>query len=71
MAAGLDSVTATELSQLVGKRLGVELSSTLLFDHPTTISLARFISSACGTTISTPGAGLIAEIAPSLPSLHH
>ena len=45
MAAGLDSIAATELSRMVGERLEMELPSTLLFDHPTTVSLVRFVAS--------------------------
>ena len=44
MAAGLDSITATELSRMVGERLEIELPSTLLFDHPATSSMAQFIT---------------------------
>lgn len=34
MSAGLDSIGASELSARLGKRLGTELPSMLLFDHP-------------------------------------
>ena len=44
MAAGLDSITATELSRMVGERLEIELPSTLLFDHPAMSSMVQFIT---------------------------
>ena len=44
MVAGLDSIAATELSRMVGERIEMELPSTLLFDHPTASSMARFIT---------------------------
>ena len=44
MAAGLDSIAATELSRMLGERFEIELPSTLLFDHPTASSMVRLIS---------------------------
>ncbi|MCB9673489.1 MAG: AMP-binding protein [Alphaproteobacteria bacterium] len=38
---GLDSVTAVELVDTLGKTLGRELAATLLWDHPTIDALAR------------------------------
>ena len=35
MAAGLDSLVATELATTISSKVGVRLSSTLAFDHPT------------------------------------
>jgi myxalamid-type polyketide synthase MxaE and MxaD len=40
---GIDSVTAVDMVEQVGKALGLELSGTLLFDHPTIERLARHI----------------------------
>lgn len=40
MTAGLDSIGATELSTRFGERLGTELPSTLLLDHPSLGSIA-------------------------------
>ena len=43
MAAGLDSIAATELSQKLGEQFEVELPSTLLFDHPTASSMTQLL----------------------------
>ena len=43
MAAGLDSLAATELSRELGGQFDIELPSTLLFDHPTMNSVTSFI----------------------------
>ena len=40
MDAGLDSISATELSNKISAHLDTELSPTLLFDHPTLRSIA-------------------------------
>lgn len=45
MSAGLDSIAATELSHMLSEAFNVVLPSTLLFDHPATDNLIRFISS--------------------------
>ena len=45
MAAGLDSIAATEISRMLHDRFRIELPATLLFDHPTARSMARFVSS--------------------------
>ena len=34
MAAGIDSLGATELQRALSEQLGTELEATLLFDHP-------------------------------------
>lgn len=44
MAIGLDSVAATELARTVGERFSIQVPSTLLFDHPTTSGVVRFIA---------------------------
>lgn len=43
MAGGLDSLGATELVRIVSARCSVELSETMLFDHPTIKSLAKSV----------------------------
>ncbi|GAX72979.1 hypothetical protein CEUSTIGMA_g431.t1, partial [Chlamydomonas eustigma] len=43
MSAGLDSLGAVEYVNLVSRRLGVQLPSTLVFDYPTTAAIAAFI----------------------------
>jgi acyl carrier protein len=44
MAAGLDSIAATELARKLGGQFAVELPSTMLFDHPTTSTVVHFIT---------------------------
>ena len=44
MSAGIDSLAATELTTLLTDRLGTELEPTVLFDHPTIDSLAKFVA---------------------------
>jgi acyl transferase domain-containing protein len=41
--AGLDSLLAVELRNVLGKSLGMSLSATLLFDHPTIEALSDFL----------------------------
>lgn len=41
---GLDSVTAVEMVEKTGKALGLQLTGTLLFDHPTIEALAQHLS---------------------------
>ena len=41
--AGLDFLLAVELRNVLGKSLGMSLSATLLFDHPTIEALSDFL----------------------------
>jgi len=43
MGAGLDSLSAVDLVQTLGQRLGTELEPTALFDYPTVGSLTKFL----------------------------
>ena len=45
MSAGLDSLSATELTSTLSERLNIEIEATALFDYPTLESLADFLSS--------------------------
>mmetsp|Transcript_3457 Transcript_3457/g.13368 ORF Transcript_3457/g.13368 Transcript_3457/m.13368 type:complete len:80 (-) Transcript_3457:354-593(-) len=44
MTAGVDSRSGTELTRALAERLNVNLPSTLLFDHPSVIAIARFVA---------------------------
>ena len=43
MGAGLDSLSAVDLVQTLGQRLGTELEPTALFDYPTIGSLSKYL----------------------------
>jgi len=49
MDAGLDSISATELSNKISAYLDTELSPTLLFDHPSLQSIADALSADSGS----------------------
>ena len=42
MAAGIDSLGATELQRALSESLCAELEATLLFDHPSVNSIVSF-----------------------------
>ena len=44
MSAGLDSISATEFTGALASRFSMDLTATILFDHPTLESLASFLS---------------------------
>ena len=54
MAAGLDSLGAVELRNSLESKLGVTLSSTLIFDYPTAAAVADHIASLLAPTV-VPG----------------
>ena len=45
MDAGVDSLAASELVQQFSGEFSVELSATLLFDHPSVASISSFLAS--------------------------
>ena len=47
MAAGIDSLGATELQQALCEELGTELPSTLLFDHPSLTAILGHLQEFC------------------------
>ena len=69
MDAGLDSISATELSNKISAHLDTELSPTLLFDHPSLRSIADALSANYG---SAPAPEFEPEKeAPVLPTVAH
>ena len=44
MAAGIDSLGATEIQQALGESLSAELPATILFDHPSINGIASLIN---------------------------
>nr|WP_166020646.1 type I polyketide synthase [Streptomyces chilikensis] len=42
---GFDSLTAVDLRNRLARELGIALPSTLVFDHPSPVALARFVES--------------------------
>ena len=63
MSAGIDSLAATELTTLLTDRLGTELEPTVLFDHPTIDSLAKFVAATDTASVrrSLPQPGKVME----------
>lgn len=47
VSAGLDSISATELSTSLSDSLDTELPSTLIFDHPSLQSIASSLVNDC------------------------
>ena len=45
MEAGIDSLAASELVQQLSSEFDLEVSATLLFDHPSVASISSYLAS--------------------------
>mmetsp|Transcript_3444 Transcript_3444/g.13317 ORF Transcript_3444/g.13317 Transcript_3444/m.13317 type:complete len:150 (-) Transcript_3444:1606-2055(-) len=53
MSAGLDSISATELARSLSEKAGVDVPTTLLFDHPTSADLVSFLGGSLCADLAT------------------
>ncbi|MDA9173158.1 acyl carrier protein [bacterium] len=52
MSAGLDSLAATDFARTLSTSLGLDVSPTMLFDHPTLDSVVTFLSADFGSALA-------------------
>lgn len=53
VSAGLDSISATELSRILGERLNTQLPATLFFDYPSMLAVSGFVDESGLADVST------------------
>ena len=68
MAAGLDSLAAMELQNMISASMGVELPSTLVFDYPSVRAMSGFIEAQMGVTSAEAPAAAAVLGGPSAPA---
>jgi 3-oxoacyl-(acyl-carrier-protein) synthase/acyl carrier protein len=62
MAAGLDSLAATEVQRTLQQSVGLELPATLVFDYPTTAAISSFIAAQLGSQSAAAADGAATAI---------
>lgn len=66
-AGGLDSLGAVEYVNLVGRRLNLQLPSTLIFDYPTVTSVSGFLSTKLAPAQATAAPSAAASATARVP----
>ena len=71
MAAGLDSLGAVELRNSLESKLGVRLSSTLIFDYPTAAAVADHIATLLAATAAPASSAPVSPAAAAAAAAMH